>query len=502
MCDNTSTRKTDFVKEIHRGLQRCLLISIMVIVSASCKKLIEIPSPTTFLTSENVYKNDNTAASVLTGIYTNMAASRLTLGATLNSISVDAGLSADELILYGGPANANTSLTQYYLNKLKPGGGNSSSESVWSTLYRDLYVVNLALERLQVSTSLTPVVRSQLIGEAKFLRALFYFYLTNLYKDVPLALSSDYRVNLTLFKSSQDSVYNLIISDLKEAKSLLHDRFVSSDAKSLTQERTRPSKWAASALLARAYLYKKDWSNAESEASEVIDESTLFGLDSLNGVFLKNSRESIWQLQPVNSGWNTEDARIFIIPASGPTSNSTSNGYPVFLSDRLWNSFESNDQRKIKWVNSITVFSSGGAAIYRYPYKYKSATLNAPVTEYETVLRLSEQYLIRTEARAQQSKISEALIDLNAIRSRAGLAPFTNTDKQIVLDGILHERQVELFTEWGHRWLDLKRIGNIDEVMPTVAGDKGTTWNPYWQWYPIPSFDIIQNPNLIQNDGY
>src|SRR4051812_45942559 len=132
MRGNTPTRKEIFLKKVHKDLNMGLILSIAVIGLASCEKLVEVPAPTTSLTSENVYKNDNTAASVLTGVYTNMSSSRLTLGVTLNSISVDAGLSADELVLYGGAANANGSLTQYYLNKVRPGGGNTSSETIWS----------------------------------------------------------------------------------------------------------------------------------------------------------------------------------------------------------------------------------------------------------------------------------------------------------------------------------------------------------------------------------
>jgi hypothetical protein len=115
---------------------------------------------------------------------------------------------------------------------------------------------------------------------------------------------------------------------------------------------------------------------------------------------------------------------------------------------------------------------------------------------------LAELNLIRAEARAQQEKLSEALSDLNTIRVRAGLTSFTTLDKQLILVAIQHERQVELFTEWGHRWLDLKRTGKVDDVMSSVAVEKGSSWNTNWQWYPIPLFDIIQNPKLIQNDGY
>jgi hypothetical protein len=117
-------------------------------------------------------------------------------------------------------------------------------------------------------------------------------------------------------------------------------------------------------------------------------------------------------------------------------------------------------------------------------------------------LRLGEQYLIRAEARVQQNDITGAISDLNLIRKRAGLPGTLANDKASLLAAIMHERQVEMFTEWGNRWLDLKRTKSVDTIMNIVAPAKNTTWNSNWQWYPIPVNDIIQDPNLVQNDGY
>jgi hypothetical protein len=360
-------------------------------------------------------------------------------------------------------------------------------------------VVNLALERLSISNSLTPAVKQQLMGEAKFLRAFFYFYLTNLYGDVPLTTSSDYTANAVLSRSSQQLVYQQIIADLLSAQSLLSNGYVAADAETATTERVRPNKWAATALLARAYLYTGDWADAIKQATAIINNSSEYNLVPLNNVFLKNSNEAIWQWQPVTTGWNTWDALVFVLPASGPSPGSNIGHHPVFLSPQLQNSFEAGDQRKLNWLDSVDV----NGTTYYYPYKYKSATLNAPVTEYTMVLRLGEQYLIRAEAEAENNDSGDAITDLNIIRTRAGLPNYAGaTDKTSVLAAIMHERQVELFTEWGHRWLDLKRTGNINAVMTAVAPTKGTTWNPDWALYPLPLYDITQDPKLTQNPGY
>jgi hypothetical protein len=448
-----------------------------------------------------VYSDNISAVTVLTGIYANISAANPAgfNNQIINGVSVRAGLSADELSLLGGGSSSASWLVPYYANKLS----SSTTQTMWDEYYKNVYEVNIAIERLTASSSsLKPDIKQQLIGEAKFMRAFCLFYLVNLYGDIPLPTSSDYRVNSKLFRSSKEQVYQQIIADLQDSKNLLSDKYLKSDAStpytSGLEERVRPTRWAAGALLARVYLYIGNWIGAQTEATDIIDNTNLFTLEAIDKVFLKNSREAIWQLQPINTGWNTEDARAFILPIGGP--NSYAN--PVFLdSVNLVNSFEFLDQRKSKWINSVT---SGGVRYY-YPYKYKSASLNAPVTEYLMIFRLAEQYLIRAEAKAMQGKFQEAIDDVNVIRLQHGglttplLAP-TNQSNAITI--ILHERQVELFTEWGHRWLDLKRTGRVDAVMSIVCSQKGTAWASNWQWYPIPLYDIQQNSNLTQNSGY
>jgi hypothetical protein len=199
----------------------------------------------------------------------------------------------------------------------------------------------------------------------------------------------------------------------------------------------------------------------------------------------------------VNIDWNTEDARFFVIPTTG-----LSDPYPVYLSKNLLDSFETGDLRRTDWIGKYTDPIVSPNVDYFYAYKYKSATLNNPVTEYAVVLRLAEQYLIRAEARAQQNNVSGAEDDLNTIRTRAGLPNTTAYDKDTLLADILHERQVELFTEWGHRWFDLKRTGKVNALMSIVTPQKGGTWNQNWQLYPVPQLELDRAPNLTQNTGY
>ena len=119
-------------------------------------------------------------------------------------------------------------------------------------------------------------------------------------------------------------------------------------------------------------------------------------------------------------------------------STGTIPAYPITLS--LVNSFAANDQRKINWIKSVAV--SGNTYYYSYKYKVKTG---AALTEYYTVLRLAEQYLIRAEARTQQNKLVEARSDLNIIRARSGLANSTASSNAELLLAIEQEKRAEFF---------------------------------------------------------
>jgi hypothetical protein len=118
------------------------------------------------------------------------------------------------------------------------------------------------------------------------------------------------------------------------------------------------------------------------------------------------------------------------------------------------------------------------------------------------VLRLAEQYLIRSEARAMKNNFAGAIEDLDVLRVRAGLPMLSanNEDlsKEELLNTILEERRKELFTEWGHRWLDLKRTNKAENFLSILSEE----WNNTDIFYPVPAQERMKNPNLTQNPGY
>ncbi|MDO6761904.1 RagB/SusD family nutrient uptake outer membrane protein, partial [Tamlana sp. 2_MG-2023] len=163
------------------------------------------------------------------------------------------------------------------------------------------------------------------------------------------------------------------------------------------------------------------------------------------------------------------------------------------ISNTLLNAFEVGDLRYDNWLGNIT----DGTTTWFFPFKYK-VKLSPSLEEYSMVFRLAEQYLIRAEARAQLNDFSGALLDLNTIRNRAGLPDVNLSSQETMLTAIYKERQVELFSEWGHRWYDLKRSNRIDQVLSSVKPQ----WVSTAKLYPIPIDEVSRNGNITQNPGY
>ena len=444
---------------------------------ASCADFLEIESPSTQVSSSAIFEDEATATSTLTGIYSEMSSSTGFASGGLSSITLLAGRSADDFTNYSQNASA-----EFSANELT--GNNSYLKSyIWDEGYRYIYDVNAVIEGLARSTNLSQPVKDQLLGEAKFLRAFCYFYLTNFFNDVPLLTSTDYSINSIAPRSPAGEVYNLIVSDLQEAKTLLKEDYAASAG-----QKTRPNRYAATALLSRVYLYRQEWAKAETEASVLIDSEITLETD-LNKVFLKNSSEAIWQLMPPKGTNNTKEGAAFIL-TTRPTE--------VSLSSELTSSFETGDARKDQWMGSIIV----AGATFNFPLKYKVKTGTA-LTEYSMVFRLAEQYLIRAEARAKLTNLPGAISDVDMLRARASLPLYQDTNPAIgqanLLLAIEQERRIELFSEWGHRWLDLKRT---DRTGILVSKDLAS-WQPADVLYPIPLQEIQNNNNLLpQNPGY
>jgi hypothetical protein len=462
-----------------------------IALTAGCRKFLESPTPVGQIAGPAAYISDNSVASVVSGNFSKMQQSAVFSDNTC--VGLQTGLYTDEL------KSLDYALAEgykpFYTNEI-----NSNQVTAWPSLYQQIYTVNTTIEGIN-STKATLNYKDQWLGESLFDRAFVYFYLVNLFGDVPLTTTSDYKVNNVLARMPRLQVYQQMIADLKQAQSLLSIDYKDGYG-AVTADRARPSRLAATALLARVYLYTGDWANAEKQADNIIG-STAYDLVTPSQAFLAASKETIWALAPTEgeivpdfTNYNN-NIPVVITPSDSPLNY----GVFVTMSQSLINAFEPGDARFANWIGSSTATATDSvpAITYYFPNKYKS---NVPGAEYMVMLRLAEQYLIRAEARAERGDISGAQADLNAVRARANLPATTANSQASLLSAILKERRIELFSELGNRFFDLKRTGTIDAVMNVAAQQKGGTWSTWKQIWPIPPPDIIADPNLTQAPGY
>jgi len=457
-----------------------LLIAAWMLILSACEKFVDLPVSGTETSRENMFSSDIMANSAVLAIYSKMIGENGFASGSTMSVSFVGGLSADELETH---TIVNT-IREFYNNSIS--ADNSLVENgLWNKAYTCIYAANSVIEGLRLYKGVSDSTKAQLLSEAFFIRAFSHFYLVNLFGDVPYVTVTDFRVNDAVSRIPQWQVYQHIALDLDTARSLSqHNVYI--------DERIRPNRWAATALLARVYLYNQQWAQAAAMADSLISHNDIYAIaDSLNDVFLANSREAIWQLKPNKPDINTWEGNILILTGAPGIAEDNS----TVLSPYLLQAFEPGDRRKSHWIDSI---SAAGANTWYFPYKYKIKTGDSP-KEYSMVFRLAEQYLIRAEARAQLGDITGAKADLNVIRARAGLPPVQVSSPDELLSAIAHERQIELFSEWGHRWFDLKRSGQSDKILSSI---KPLYWQPTDTLYPIPRNEITLNPRLTQNAGY
>ena len=372
--------------------------------------------------------------------------------------------------------------------------GHSIPEEIWTEVYEGINRANLVINANVDVPSLVQEDANQFLGEARAIRALAHFDLVRIYAQhysfssggshagVPIVTSFDQDAEPT--RNTVNEVYDAVIADLNAAIGLM------------TQDRGRGffSSDAAKALLARVYLYKEDWTNAESTASQVI-ESGSFSLTAgdsyidqwnLTG-FSPDAILDVIQTEQDNMGAN----------ALGGMYNVT--GYGDYLpSLDLVNLIDENDVRSQLFAFDETLGGGdlGDLRVAKYPSNVGEN--NTPV------LRLSETYLIRAEARARLGNEAGAIEDLMTIRRRAWVdAPDVTASGQALLDEIELEKRIELMYE-GHRlWELTRRQKGVIRNDCTAPGDACQINYPNDRFIlPIPIQEIFANPNMAQNPGF
>jgi hypothetical protein len=372
----------------------------------------------------------------------------------------------------------------------------------WDFAYGAINELNLLLEALPTA-NITAALRDETEGQAKGLRALMYFDLMRAYAYEPnMAPANANRGGVPLIlkgvlapsqielkaRASQEEVYAQLYSDLTDAVAKAP---VAGGPYYMTQV-------AANALFARVALYNQDWATAEKYATDALTaKGTLVTNanyvsswraathpESIFEVLFKNASESIGVNESVQSAYTT---RVSL------TSNTLGGYGAVVPTTAFLNLFAANDVRKNLY--ELGVARSNSTVIECTKFLGKTGTIymdNIPV------IRVSEVYLIRAEARAKQGNNTGALSDLNAIALRAnpGLTPFAGLTGTTLVDKIIEQRRLELAFE-GDRWFDLKRRGK-----DVIKSTGNVTFDDPRILANIPVRELQSNPNLVQNIGY
>lgn len=455
--------------KLSKILYTCIFTFSLSYISISCEKLIEVDMPNNQIASNEVFQDLQTANSALSALYadvmTNSAISGVNLDAAL-------GVYTDELDEFSPTI---TPTRELYLNQQTD--TNQTVYNIWVSSFKHIYTANSIIEGVDKSTGISLSDKKYLKGEALFIRTLMFFYLNQLYGNIPYPETTDYTTNQIIEKTPSNEVLEKMKYDLVQVLTLLQDDYRNA-------ERIYPNKMAARLLLAKIYMAQQQWTLAEQILKEITQSSIYLMETDISKVFQKSGKHILWQLKPANNT-SLKQATLYYFSNSKPSSYA--------LSKNLANSFTSNDLRKQNWMSLV---SYNGESWYRSE-KYKNRD-NNNTNEYSIIFRIEEPYLLLAETLANQNKLTEGLNYLNTIRQRAGLTVLSNLNHADLLSEILLEDKREFFTETGHRFLDLKRMGKLNILLNVKPN-----WKDFYNLWPIPQNELLLNSNLKpQNTGY
>lgn len=385
------------------------------------------------------------------------------------------------------------------------------------TFYRENYtVINRANEALAHITEMDidESTKNTITGEAFFLRALAYLNLTTLYGNVPLILQPVSFENPYFPNNSREDTRERMIQDLTQAIALLP-----------ASNPGRVTKGAATALLAKYYLYKKDWKNAAQTAHAVINmgyqlhptyaqlftvageqsKEVIFSVifqsqvggkgERFSGGYAASPQPEIRPLPELVDDYEmTDGLSIHESPLYDPNDPYKNRDprldYAVLLPGENWlgNPYDYND--------SDTKFS-----IQKYVRETTALLTDGPQDFY--VIRYADVLLMYAEAQNENAGPDESVYDaINAVRARVnmpGIQP--GLDKDAMREVVRHERRIELAFE-GLRLFDLMRWGIAKEAYAKITFHNRTYSSPKHDLFPIPQLEIDNNPLIVQNPGW
>ncbi len=442
-----------------------IIIAASITVITGCTKKLDI-NPTQDISDQEVFTSDANIKAALNGAYDAISNSYL-LGGDFQLYSEL--LAADGEIRWAGTYNQPREIFSKSILT-----NNSFVTNTWTAGYNTINICNNILNAID---KVNPADQDRVKGEALFLRGLTYFEMAELFAKPYSDGNASSNLGLQLIttptsggisdanyvpRSTLQETYNLILSDLTEAKGLLPD-----------DNDVYANSFTASAVLSRVYLQMGDYANARDEANNVITNSSYSLTTTYAEAFNRtsNSSEDIFAIQ-VTAQDGANDMQVFwSIPQYGARDGD------VDVLQKHINLYDPADDRlKLFYLDGQNIYRSG---------KWKLQYRNLPI------IRLAEMYLTRAECNFRLGTTVGATPDddiNNVIRKRVNLSPTT-----ITLDNILLERKLELAHE-GQRIQDVKRLKlTVD----------GFDYDANELVLPIPIREInASNGALQQNDGY
>lgn len=383
----------------------------------------------------------------------------------------------------------------------------------WQASYRVIYRANAVLQNIDNPSDYSGSLKTQLEGEAKFMRALAYFDLVRVFGGVPridrlLSISESQSTP----RASEAEIYDLIVSDLQRAIEILPDK--------ANIAKGRASKGSATALLGKVYVYRKDWPNAYSQLNAVTGYGLVDNYADLWSPNHEDNQEGVFVIKYLANA-NGNPISVHFLPNHGVEGITGSAGGEYALP--AWSvlkKFEEADTRKAATFTEYWRSPGSGAPLSWKPYVSKFQAQNATSSGLDMpVIRYADVLLLKAEALYRLERPEEALVELNKIRTRAfgGTSHnYTLADiatPEAFLDVLLLERQLELAYE-NQRWFDLVRTDRYMQALtnqewsynPTIETPERVTLNPLprHRVFPIPQHEIDQaQPGvLIQNENY
>ncbi|MBW2961980.1 RagB/SusD family nutrient uptake outer membrane protein [Mesonia aestuariivivens] len=388
----------------------------------------------------------------------------------------------------------------------------TSVREMWTQWYKTIGRASYSIAFTETYGLQDEEYKDRLVGEAKFLRALTYFYLVRSFGDVTIQgditienkeAILDPESNLSS-RNSKEEVYAYIEQDLLAAIEVLPTK-----SEYASKDLGRATKGAAQALLAKVYLYQQDYNQALEYANLVIN-SGQYGLEAnyedIWREYTENGTESIFEIQargeviahgvqqysqvqgargPSGWGWGFNTPTENLVAAFDAEGDEIrKDATIIFAGETLW------DGREV----------SPSVENPRYNEKaYSSANSGAADGDKNIrVIRYAEVLLIKAEAANELGQTSEALSALNQVRQRVELDDVVGLGQIELRQKIWNERRLELAFEHD-RWFDLIRTGQAEQAMQA----NGKTYvNGKHELFPIPENQLIQTPQMTQNPGW